>query len=173
MKLSILFFLICIPVRVLLAFITAQCKGVRLLSICLLSIATGFFVHLLKDVDIGAFGGVAWWKNYRLFHILTYSLAAVLLHVKCEYAYIPLVLDVLFGIALGISNYSWSRVHVWFWFLFFFSCIVASSDYNWTIGYFFQFHAGSIFWFVRRSFYNCSWFPFRALNFPHFTWRLL
>ena len=49
-------------------------------------------------------GGVTWWANHRLLHGLLYITASIYLFQSKKVAWIPLMIDVLFGLVMFIHN---------------------------------------------------------------------
>lgn len=100
-----LFFLVCIPVRLLIAALTHTAlphvhPTVRVtLALPYFAVALGFVRTTLLDHHVGCFGGYAWWARNRPYHAALWFAAAVL--VVCgEYMAAAGVLygDVAFGL---------------------------------------------------------------------------
>lgn len=95
---SLVFYLVCIPVRASLAVVTSvACDApdwVRhVLAGFFAYVSIGFVGQIFRDAPYGGFGGPVWWKWNRYFHAPLYALALVLLYTRCEYAWTPLVAD--------------------------------------------------------------------------------
>lgn len=116
----ILFFLICIPLRLYLAywaivihtvkhsetdwnnnllFFSVKRTNIKILleSLCL-AIGLSFIYQFFKGNMIGGFGGKVWWGNLRLVHAFNYLAYAILSYNNIEFAYVPLLLDVIIGL---------------------------------------------------------------------------
>ena len=117
----IMLFTICIIVRLLLtSFVIFVSNNtyketdnynrsfLYLVSLILLGISLGFLGRYLSynKEDKGAFKTDVWWNNYRLFHFVTYFLAAVFLLSKKYHrvAYYILILDIIAGISFFTYN---------------------------------------------------------------------
>ncbi len=97
--------MLCIPARLLIAWGAANVpsKYMMLYAIALLAIAIGFlYLYFTNGRQMAPeAGGVTWWANYRLIIGLLYLASAVyLFQGKQDVAWIPLVIDVLFGLGL-------------------------------------------------------------------------
>lgn len=120
----IILFTICILVRLMLAlfiiFVSENTYNkeknkfnpifIYLLIAALFSISIAFFVRFktYKEGQKGAFGTKVWWNNYRLFHSITFFLAASFLLSSKYYkvAYYILIFDIL----AGISFFTYDKV---------------------------------------------------------------
>ena len=104
----ILFLSACLISRSLVAFTTwKSCnfkRGVQIaLGVALSCVAVGLFYNFVADKRIGGFGGVVWWKKYRLVHSILYITPAIFLFTNnCKFAWVPLSIDVLFGLTVGL-----------------------------------------------------------------------
>lgn len=98
----ILFLLACIPIRLLLCYVSYRLPLVHLpvLGIVLLAIGLSFIWLFFTDMRLSApeAGGYTWWHNLRLIHGMLYLTAAVYAFRKQRIVWIPLFLDVLFGL---------------------------------------------------------------------------
>lgn len=105
-KASLLFLLVCIPVRLLIAYSVQQISERNRLWIAaaLLVPAIGFltiYARGLRQIPgetFGCNGGKVWWNDLRPVHGLLYATATVLLLMKNQSAHYPLYLDVLVGL---------------------------------------------------------------------------
>lgn len=95
---SLVFYLVCIPVRASLAAATAvACDAPDWVR----HILAGFFAYasiefvgqIFRHAPCGGFGGPVWWKWNRYVHAPLYALALVLLYTRCECVWTPLVTD--------------------------------------------------------------------------------
>ena len=53
-------------------------------------------------------GGVIWWNQYRPIHAAMYASFAILAVTRTDLAYIPLLIDVIFGLYLFVRHY-WKK----------------------------------------------------------------
>jgi len=95
----LLFFFVCIPVRLLLSYLVKQNPEYGKYAIVP---AVGFFsIYLLRLRRTGVETvGPIWWDDYRPVHGALYLLTAVYAYRGQGHAYIPLLLDVLLGVFL-------------------------------------------------------------------------
>lgn len=99
-KSTLLFFLVCIPVRFLLAYLV---KHNPMYGKYAIIPAIGFFsIYLmrLRPTGVETFGKPIWWDNYRPIHGALYLLTAVYAFRANSHAYVPLLIDVLLGLLL-------------------------------------------------------------------------
>jgi hypothetical protein len=99
----ILFLLLCIPVRLLIAWAATRIplEYLNLFSTGLLTIAVSFlyFYFTGKRLNAPEAGGITWWADYRLIIGFLYLIAAIYGFTKKQnLMWIPLVMDVTFGI---------------------------------------------------------------------------
>lgn len=98
------FILGCIPVRLFLAYIsTTSYVNLDLFGGVLLAISLGFIWLYFtgKRMDAPEAGGKTWWSDYRVIHGLFYLMAAIYaFQHRQDLIWIPLVMDVIFGIVL-------------------------------------------------------------------------
>jgi len=98
----IVFLLGCIPVRILLAYISTKLSQEQLkyLGVVLLGISLSFMYLYFtnKRLDAPEAGGKTWWSSLRPIHGVLY-LAAAIYAFKGEttMVWIPLIIDVIFG----------------------------------------------------------------------------
>lgn len=106
-KRFLLFLIGCIPVRLLLVYLskTLSTKYLTWMAYLALIPAIGFFyIYLTNSRKTGGevFGDKIWWNNLRPVHGLLYMVFAVLVFTKnTNIAWIPLLIDVL----IGLSNF--------------------------------------------------------------------
>lgn len=105
LKASLLFLLVCIPVRLLLAYgVQYGVTNKWIAAAALLVPAIGFLTIYFKGLrqhpteTFGCNQGAVWWNDLRPVHGLLYATAAVLVLKESEFAHYPLYLDVLIGI---------------------------------------------------------------------------
>jgi len=53
---------------------------------------------------VGAFGGKVWWGNLRIVHAINYLLFVAMSYHEVNYAYLPLLFDVMVSLA-GFLGY--------------------------------------------------------------------
>lgn len=109
-----LFFLVCIPVRTLLTllafFLCDAPRGVLFaFSFYCTFVSLSFLGQMYRRPTVGGFGGPVWWSENRIVHVVMYLLTALLVHVRCDYAWIPLMADVFLGLVAGIHHYGRGR----------------------------------------------------------------
>ena len=101
---DLLFITLCIPTRLLMVYITKHIKPKYLpyLAFIGLTISIGFFYQYIipQTRTKGTFGQAIWWQPYRPIHTITFLVFAILAFKKKNYAYIPLLIDVLIGITM-------------------------------------------------------------------------
>ena len=101
------FLLLCIPTRVLFVFISKNIDKNKLKYLGYLALlpAIGFLIAYFSGRNRGAtFGQDAWWHSLRPIHSLLYFTFAYLAINKKNNAYIPLLIDVVFGL-ISFLNY--------------------------------------------------------------------
>ncbi len=103
LKRNLLFLIGCIGTRtsfVLLAkFLNKQ--YVTYMGYFALLIAIGFSIIYftgIRDTGAEVFGDKIWWNNLRPIHALLYFIFAFLAITKNDYAWVPLLIDVLIGL---------------------------------------------------------------------------
>lgn len=108
-KRVMLFLLACIPARIILAIIPGYInkKYLRYYGVVLLTISFGFLNLYFNNLRLNARegGGKTWWSQYRLIHGLLYLTAAIYAIQEKRTAWIPLTIDVAFGLALFIQHH--------------------------------------------------------------------
>jgi hypothetical protein len=103
----------CIPIRILMVYIVYRYSHVAIfmqissIIAALLSIAF-FILFFTKKRETGAevCNGPIWWNNLRPFHGIAYLTFAILANIDTlvQYAYIPLLIDIVVGIIFHINN---------------------------------------------------------------------
>ena len=98
----VLFFCACIPLRIVLAYLPTVLDKNYLFyyGLILLMPAIGFFYLYFTDSRLEApeGGGKTWWAELRIVHGLFYLFAAIYALQMSKLAYIPLSMDVVFGL---------------------------------------------------------------------------
>jgi len=105
---KILFLLGCIPVRIIIVLIAIYLNKEYLpyYGLVLLGPALGFLYLYFGNLRLNATeaGGVTWWANLRIVHGLFYLCAAILAFLKIPLAWVPLCIDVVFGLLVFINK---------------------------------------------------------------------
>lgn len=105
---GILFFCACIPARIVIAYVASKmsAENLRLAAwpLFLVAVAFGYLFFTDSRMNAPEGGGVTWWANYRLVHAALYGAAAVYAARGQREAWIPLAIDVAFGVLLWISE---------------------------------------------------------------------
>ena len=109
-KRILLFLLGCITVRLSLVFIAKYVPSDVLPYLGALALlpSIGFFtIYLTNSRKTGpeVFGGKIWWNKLRPLHGLLYLIFAILAFKEDEYAWIPLLIDVLIGLLAFIIHH--------------------------------------------------------------------
>ena len=104
----LLFILGCIPVRIILVLIAIYINKEYLpyYGLLLLGPALGFLYLYFSNSRLNAIeaGGNTWWANVRIVHGLLYLTAAFYAYYQNRNAWIPLIIDVIFGLILFIQK---------------------------------------------------------------------
>jgi len=108
---SKLYFLIgCIPARILIVLIAVYLRKEYLpyYGVLLLGPAIGFLYLYFTNSRLHAqeAGGHTWWKNIRILHGLLYLAAALMAFTKNRLTWIPLAIDIVFGVGAFLYHYS-------------------------------------------------------------------
>jgi hypothetical protein len=97
-----LFLLACIPLRIALVLLASSVNPEKLpyLGIVLLGISLSFFYLYFTNSRLRAPEalGFTWWKDLRIIHACLFLAASIMCFKKTNLAFIPLVVDVLFGL---------------------------------------------------------------------------
>lgn len=103
-----LLFIICIIIRLLLAYIAKISinKSWRLILVIFYAIISlGMFVQMFRKFrTTGAFGQKIWWENYRPIHGTLWGLSAYYLYHNNDLVYHLLLLDTLIGILAHVYH---------------------------------------------------------------------
>jgi len=100
MNKQLLFWLCCIPMRLLIVWYTKNYPSKNtgyLLSVISFSFLYLYFNNLrLRAAESST--GTTWWAPYRLIHGLLYLAAAIYMFREKQYGWVPLLMDVLLGL---------------------------------------------------------------------------
>ena len=99
------FFLVCIPVRLLIAGVTLSIREPLLASPFLL-VGGSFFLQWLKGKEVGFFGGPAYWRDARILHAYLWTSAGVCILVGGELVKLAsglLFLDTFVGVFIRLA----------------------------------------------------------------------
>lgn len=103
-----LFLLGCIPMRILMAYVTKTSQGKRLKHIgyILLLISLSFLWLYFTKSRLNAVeaGGKTWWAPFRLIHGVLYLASSIYAIKMKTIAWIPLAIDVLLGSVLFYNH---------------------------------------------------------------------
>jgi len=108
-KYRIIIFLIgCIGIRSILAILPLylSTEWFQIFGIITMIIGISFLYLYFSNgrMEAPEGGGVTWWAKYRLIHGLLYINASIYLLQKERSAWIPLTIDLLFGLSVFILN---------------------------------------------------------------------
>lgn len=105
----LLFLLACIPARIILAIIPCYINFnyIRYYGFALLMVSLGFLYLYFNNLRLNARegGGKTWWYQHRLMHGLLYLAASIYAIQKNRLAWVPLTIDVAFGLGLFIQHH--------------------------------------------------------------------
>ena len=103
-----LFLFGCIPIRLLLVYISTITTNLKLFSIPLFIISFGFLYLYFTNGRLNApeANGITWWANLRIVHGLLYLAAGILSLQENKLVWVPLMVDVLFGLSAFLSHNS-------------------------------------------------------------------
>ena len=100
----LLFFFLCIPLRLLLAYIPQVLPKPYffVFGVMIGLMGLGFLYHAFANTRLQApeGGGQTWWASYRFIHGMLFMTALIYLIKKDRKASIPLLIDVILGILL-------------------------------------------------------------------------
>ena len=103
-----LFLLGCLPIRILLAYITKISQGDRLkfIGYFLLPIALHSLWLYFTNTRLNAFeaGGITWWAPFRLLHGGLLLIASIYAMQVKDVAWVPLTIDVILGSILFYNH---------------------------------------------------------------------
>ena len=105
------FLLLCIPIRLVLVFLskTINTKYLPYLGYFAIFIAFGFAYQYLsgrRKSGPETFGAKIWWNHLRPLHSSLYFIFAYLAITKNKYSYVPLLVDVVVGFISFIYYHS-------------------------------------------------------------------
>jgi hypothetical protein len=100
-----LFLLVCIPMRIFLAWISTKIpvQYLGIFATLLLAMSLGFlYLYFTKGRQVAPeAGGVTWWADYRLLIGLLYMSAAIYaFQGRNDLVWVPLTMDVIFGLVI-------------------------------------------------------------------------
>ena len=103
----LLFLLLCIPLRILIAIGSYKFINKYVLTFYLFAVALGMFYLYFTKGRMGApeAGGVTWWAGYRWFIGLLYLIAGIISIIDRQYTWIPLTIDILFGLIIFTNRH--------------------------------------------------------------------
>lgn len=108
---SIKYFLLgCVPARLFLAYLAyiLSKEYLKYYSAILIAIGAGFMYLYFTNGRLKApeGGGKTWWAHYRIIHGFLYLMAGYLAYKGEREAFVPLFVDVLFGVfVFGLKRY--------------------------------------------------------------------
>lgn len=107
----ILFLGMCIPIRLLYAYLASKAtpEQLKLLAIPAIAISIGFFYLFIYDLRKQApetFGGKMWWGDLRPIHGALYLAFVVMAMKGNPNSYMPLLLDAIVGLGAFIYYHS-------------------------------------------------------------------
>ena len=102
-KRILLFTFLCIPTRFLFMYLSRKYQniyGKYFIFVALLFSLAQFYLYIndLRKTGIEVFGADIWWNQLRPVHGVLYLLFSIYMYKDYEYAYIPLLLDIIIGI---------------------------------------------------------------------------
>ena len=104
----ILFLFLCIPARLFLIYLSRTLPEDKQIYLGILFLIMGLLFLWLYftngRMNAPEEGGITWWSRYRLIHGVLYLTAAIYAFKKDNLIYVPLVIDILFGIALFVNK---------------------------------------------------------------------
>jgi hypothetical protein len=100
----------CIPLRIFLVWVSTIIpeEYQTIFGVLLLMISLSFLYLFFKDGRLNAAEsgtGTTWWSNLRLIHGALYLVAAIYALQHLKIVWIPLTIDILFGIVVFFSHY--------------------------------------------------------------------
>ena len=109
-KRFLLFFTVCVGIRLSFVFIAKKINSKYLHFLGLLGLIPVFafsYRVFISPRNKGIFGTKAWWAPLRIVHAFNYLVFSILAFNKNNYAYVPLLFDIILGIVAFLSyNYS-------------------------------------------------------------------
>ena len=112
MSLKVLFWSVCIPVRIGIALLAlTETVFLPLLGVLFLAAACGFAYHIIEHISgragpLGGLGGKRWWVRTRVLHFGLWSIAAAFALVNDVRAGYVLFVDVALGMFVGFLRYA-------------------------------------------------------------------
>ena len=109
-KRYLLFLGLCIPIRFLIAYL-AKIIDVKYYkytaTIALIPAIVWLYYYFINPRMSGpeTFGAKIWWNKYRIIHAVLYINYAILAYQKNKYAYVPLLIDPIFGLTVFIFHH--------------------------------------------------------------------
>ena len=105
------FMLVCLPIRLLLAYSVKKMNNTMLVYAGYIGaiISLSFFYLYFTDgrkVGIETNNKPIWWANIRIFHGIFYSLFAIAAIHTLPYSYMFLFADVILGLVMSIRHYN-------------------------------------------------------------------
>ena len=107
-----LFLLVCIPLRILLAYLAkvGSMRVLQLIGLFAITMSIGFmYIYITGTRQTGAevFEGKIWWNDFRPVHAFIYAYFAWMVFVSQNYddAWILLALDVVVGLFASFTHY--------------------------------------------------------------------
>ncbi len=109
-KRFLLFLFGCIMVRLLFVYAAknVSLETLRYLGyLALIPIIGWLYIIFINPRDTGAevFGDKIWWKNLRPIHLILYSIFSYLAITKNKWAWVVLLIDVLFGLSAFLYHH--------------------------------------------------------------------
>ena len=106
----VMFLLGCIPTRFLLAYILSKLSQthLKIAGTVLLLPAFGFlyiYITGLRKTGAETLGAPIWWNHLRPVHALLYLVSAIMALQGNKRAYMPIVIDTLFGLVAFTSHH--------------------------------------------------------------------
>ena len=107
----LLYFLFgCISIRLLFVIIAKYINKKYLPSLGLLALIpfigfTYIYVNNLRKTGIETGGNEIWWDNLRPIHASLYYIFAVMAFRKHDFAYVPLLIDVILGFLAFVTHF--------------------------------------------------------------------
>ena len=106
---KILYLAGCIPIRICIAILAVVLSKQHLqyYGYVLMMPAIGFLMLYFGNLRLDApeAGGKTWWANLRIIHGLLYLTASVLAIQQNNIAWVPLAIDVIFGLLAFINHH--------------------------------------------------------------------
>ena len=114
------FWSICIPVRICIGIIATllsfheDSNAFIILGAYATITAGGFALNIARSLTgskkKGGLGGTVWWTKARFVHFLNWTICAVLSFLRIQWSGIPLLVDAVFGILVGILHLKFNAI---------------------------------------------------------------